>query len=75
MFDAEALIARLEAATKNIPALWESATMALMLVAYPSALTNLKDTESVYIMLTLGAGHLAALWCCIAALRAKGGGA
>jgi hypothetical protein len=63
------LIARLKAATRHVPALLGTATMALMLVAYPRALTGLKDATSACIMLMLGAGHLCALWCCIAALR------
>ena len=66
------LIARLEAATKNVSALLGAAIMVVMLVAYPDALGKAEDADSACIMLALGAGHIAALWCCIAALRAKG---
>jgi hypothetical protein len=65
------LIGRLRGAICYVPALFGALTMVLMLAAYPDALVNLKDATSACIMLMLGAGHLCALWCCIAALRAQ----
>jgi len=46
-------------------------TMFAMLLVYPNIMVGLKDWREACIMLLLGSGHLAALWCCIAHLTAS----